>query len=168
MATSGTANNNGGTIRANGTVNSGVVSSVSTSNADVGVFASTPIDNSWADKAISGGTFAHNHTDPISALITSEIAGVADTSILNPGSKGNVRSINSLVTLRTRRFTTAIRGNHYNRVTNTWDEGYPVVAVDSLSSDTATTPTAAVPGKLNYLSGSVVPTSDNYAAKTVF
>ena len=106
---------------------------------------------------------------PISSLVTSELAGVSNTAILTPGNDGDtIRSINKLETLRSRRFTTAIRANKYNRVTNTFDAGFPAVAVDSLASDSAAAPTAAIPGKLRYMSGSLTPTADNYAAKTVY
>ena len=166
--------NKGGKIRANGTVSSGVVTSVTTPRPIVTTFASTVIEDSvtvkdYAGKAVSGGTFAHDHVKPISSLVTTELAGVANTSILTPGNDGDtIRSINKLETLRSRRFTTAIRANKYNRVTNTFDSGYPVVAVDTLASDNAAAPTAAIPGKLRYMSGSLTPTADNYAAKTVY
>ena len=166
--------NKGGKIRANGTVSSGVVTSVTTPRPIVTTFASTPIADSvtvkdYAGKAVSGGTFAHDHVKPISSLITTELAGVANTAIKTTGNDGDVvRSINKLETLRSRRFTTAIRANKYNRVTNTFDSGYPVVAVDTLASDNAAAPTAAIPGKLRYMSGSLTPTADNYAAKTVY
>lgn len=167
-------NNAGGKIRANGTVSSGVVGSVTTPRPVVTTFASTVIEDSvtvkdYAGKAVSGGTFAHDHVKPISSLVTSELAGVSNTAILTPGNDGDtIRSINKLETLRSRRFTTAIRANKYNRVTNTFDAGFPAVAVDSLASDSAAAPTAAIPGKLRYMSGSLTPTADNYAAKTVY
>jgi len=167
-----TANNNGGTIRANGSVSSGVVNSVTTVRPVVTTFGSTVIENSvtekdYAGKAISGGTFAHNHVKPISSLITDELAGVSTNVIKTPGNDGDtIRGINSLVTLRTRRFTTAIRANKYNRVTGAFDENFPVVATDSLASDTAAAVTRSSPGKLVFLTGKPAPTSQNYASKT--
>ncbi|NBQ16761.1 hypothetical protein EBU24_00395 [bacterium] len=167
-----TARNNRGVIRCNGTVNSGVVTSVKTVRPVVTTFGSTVIENSvtekdYAGKAISGGTFAHNHVKPISSLITTEIAGVSTNVIKSPGNDGDtIRSINSLVTLRTRRFTTAIRANKYNRVTGEFDGGFPVVATDSLASDTAAAVTRSSPGKLVFLTGKKTPTSQNYSAKT--
>lgn len=172
-----TAKNNSGTIRANGTVNSGVVNSVKTVRPVVSTFASTPIEDSvtvkdYAGKAVTGGTFAHDHTKPIGHLITDEIAGVSTNVIKSPGNNNDViRSINKLETLRSRRFTTAVRANKYNRVTDSWDSGYPVVAVDSLGSDVAATPTLSAPGQLTYMSGKAVPVFGNdansaYKAKT--
>jgi hypothetical protein len=166
-------NNDGGKIKANGTVTSGVVSSVSTPTPVVATFASTVIEDTvttidYAGKAVSGGVFAHNHVKPISVLITDEIAGLSSDAIKSPGNDDVIRSINKLETLRTRRFTTAIREGRYNRVTNTFEAGYPVVAVDALASDSAANPTSSVPGTLRFLSGSKVPTAQNYEPKTVY
>lgn len=166
------ANNAHGTMKANGTATSNVVESVTTPSPVVDAFASKVVEDTvtvkdYAGKAKSAGVFAHNHVKPISSLITTELAGLSDTSILTPGNDGDtIRSINKLETLRTRRFTTAIRENKYNRYTNEFDAGYPVVAVDSLASDDAANPTSSVPGELTYMRGSKTPYNDNYKAKT--
>ena len=160
-------NNRHGIMRANGTSASNVLGSVKVVRPIVSSFASTVVDNSSADKAITDGTFAHNHVRPISTLVTSELAGLTNTSIRSPGNdSGTIRSINKLETLRTRRFTTAIRANKYNRSTGAFDGGFPVVATDSLSSDVAATPTRSVPGKITYLRGGKTPYNDSYKAKT--
>lgn len=161
------ANNNNGIIRANGTVLSNVVDSTKTVDASVGVVGSVVVDNDWADKAISGGTFAHNHVKPISALVTSELAGLASDAIKSPGNDGDViRSINKFETNEDALFTTAIRANKYNRVTGQWDSGYPSGVTIAFSGDNAATPTASVPGELTYMTGAKTPVNDEYAAKT--
>jgi hypothetical protein len=166
------ANNAHGTMKANGTATSNVVESVTTPSPTVDAFGSKVVENSvtvkdYAGKAISGGTFAHNHTKPISSLITTEIAGLSSDAIKTPGNDGDViRSINKLETLRTRKFTSAIRANKYNRYTNEFDVGYPQVTVDTLATDEAATPTASVPGELTYMRGAKTPYNDNYKAKT--
>lgn len=148
------ARNNDGTIRANGRVSSSAMGSVGTSSPVVSSFASTVVDNGWADKANSAGVFAHNHVQPISSLITRELAGLTNTAITSTANDAaSMRSINKLETLRTRRFTTAIRSNKYNPVTGAFDGGFPVVAVDTLATDVAATPTAAIPGQLVYMVG---------------
>lgn len=166
------AKNAHGTIRANGTATSNVVSSVKTVRPVVDAFGSKVVENTvtekdYAGKAVSGGVFAHNHTKPISSLITDEIAGVSSDAIKTPGNDGDtIRSINKLETLRTRQFTASIRANKYNRYTNKFDAGYPVVSEDTLASDNAATPTASVPGELTYMKGAKTPFNDNYKAKT--
>jgi len=160
------AKNDNGTIRANGTVSSNTVTSVSTRAPQVGVFGSTVVNNGWADPAVGGGTFAHNHTKPISALVTTELAGLTDDAILSPANNGTIRSINKFETNEDYLFTTALRANKYNRVTDAWDAGYPSGVTISFSSDDAANPTQSVPGELTYLRGGVVPYNDNYKAKT--
>lgn len=168
------ANNDHGTIKANGTSTADVVENVTTVTPVVDAFGSKVVQDTvttkdYAGKAVSGGTFAYNNLKPISSLVTSVIAGVSNNVIKTPGNDGDtIRSINKLETLRTRRFTTAIRANKYNRTTGVWDAGYPAVATDSLGTDEAATPTASVPGELTYMKGSVVPFNDNYKAKTSY
>jgi hypothetical protein len=166
------ANNDNGTMKANGSSSSNVMDQVKTVVGTVDAFGSKVVADSvtvvdYAGKAVSGGTFAYNNAKPISSLITNTIAGVSNTSILTPGNDGDtVRSINKVETVRTRRFTTAVRANKYNRVTNKFDSGFPVVAVDSVATDEAATPTRAVPGELTYRTGAKTPYNDNYKAKT--
>lgn len=166
------ANNAHGTIKANGTVASNVVESVTTPSPVVGVFGSIVVQDSvtekdYANKAVSAGAFAHNHIKPISSLVTTELAGVSNNAILTPGNDGDtIRSINKIETLRTRKFTSAVRANKYNRYTNKFDAGYPEAVSDALGTDEAATPTASVPGELTYRTGAKVPVNDNYKAKT--
>jgi hypothetical protein len=168
------ANNAHGTMKANGTAISNVVESVKTPSPVVDAFGSKVVENTvtikdYAGKAVSAGVFAHDHVKPISSLITDELAGVNTNAIKTPGNDSDViRSINKLETLRTRKLTTAIRENKYNRYTNEFDAGYPAVTVDVLASDNAATPTASVPGELTYMSGAKVPYNDNYKAKTSY
>jgi len=169
-----TAKNNNGTIKANGTVSSGVVSSVSTVRPVVTTFASTVIENSvtskdYAGKGLTSGTFAYNDQRPVGKLVSSTLNGSANTVVGNTGNSGDtIRGINSLVTLRTRRFTTAVRANKYNRVTGTFENGYPVVATDTLATDNAAVVSRAAPGYkgLVFKSGNPVPTTQSYPAKT--
>ena len=166
------ASNNHGTMKANGTVTSNVVESVTTPDPKVGVFASTVIDDGttavdYAGKAVSAGTFAYNNTKPLSSLITTVIAGVSNDAIKTPGNDGDeIRSINKVENNASDLFTTALRANKYNRTTGEWDAGYPALTTISFSADDAAAPTAAVPGELTYMKGSKVPFNDNYKAKT--
>ena len=161
------AKNDNGTIRANGTVSSDVVESTRVTSASVGVFGSVVVDNDWVDPANSGGVFANSHSKPIASLVTNELAGLTNTSILTPGNDGDtIRSINKFETNQDHLITTAIRANKYNRVTGEWDAGYPSGVTIAFSGDNAATPTAAVPGELTYMRGSVTPYNDNYKAKS--
>lgn len=162
---SGAVNNRGVTTRAG---SSTTLANVTVSRVNTEVFASTVLDNSWADEALSGGTFAYNNKRPVAKRLTTTLSGVSNT-VLESGADqpGLIRSIHKLEVLRSRRLTSAIRANKYNRVTGQWSAGYPVVAVDTLETDTAATPTRDVPGQLTYKLGNPVPVTDNdYHRKT--
>jgi hypothetical protein len=161
------ANNNGGTIKANGTVLSSIVTSTATANTSVGVVGSVVIDGDWTDPAVSDGIFAYNNVKPISSLITSELAGLPNDTIKTPGNDGDtIRGINKFETNEDSLLTTAIRENKYNRFTGEWESGYPSGVTISFSSDDAANPTASVPGALTYRTGASNPVNDTYAAKT--
>lgn len=165
---SGAVNNRGVAARA-GT--STKLSNVRVSRFNTTVFASTVIDNSWADKAVSGGTFAYNNKRPVAERLTTVLRSGADTPAL-------VRSIAKMETVRTNRVTAGIRANKFNRSTGSWDSGYPVVAVDNwfnpatnsssaTTTDKAATPTRSAPGQLTYKLGNPVPVTNNdYKSKT--
>lgn len=161
---SGARNAGGASTRVSTT---SLVDGVSVSRYNTGVFASTVLDNGWADEAVSAGTFAYNNVKPVAKRVSTTLSGVSNT-VLRSGADqpGLIRSIHKLEVLRTRRLTTALRANKYNRSTGNWDAGYPVVAVDSLATDTAATPTRAVPGQLTYMSGSTPVTNNDYKKKT--
>lgn len=158
---SGSQNNHGSAAKIGSA--SSTLSTVSVTRYNTEVFASTVLDNDWADKAVSGGTFAYNDRDGVGMRYTTELAGVSNTALKSGASvPALTEGIHRLRTLRTRRFTTAIRANKYNRYTGQFEAGYPVVAVDSLATDNAATPTRDVPGQLVYKLGQPVPVSVDY------
>ena len=134
----------------------------------------------YADKALTAGTFAHNHVKPIGPRQTEEIAGQTNTFLLSGASvPSQVQSIHyqKVCTMgcgqgiRSRRFTTAIRANGYNRFNNTWETSpntglpYPDVVADSYATDEAAVPTRSVPGMIVFKTGKYVPVSQDYEAK---
>ena len=162
---SGAVNNHGSAAKVGS--KSSVLSTSPVSRYNTKVFASTVIDNSWADKAISAGTFAYNDSNGVGMRYTSELAGVSNTALRSGADVPSlVEGIHRLRVLRTRRFTTAIRANKYNRFTGQFDVGYPAVAVDSLATDNAATPTRGVPGQLVYKLGQPVPVTNNYKSES--
>lgn len=160
------ANQNNGTMKAN-SVTSDVINSISTSRPVVDVFGSTVIDNSTTNKAISGGVFAHDHVKPISALVTSELAGLDNNSIKSPGNDNAVnRSINKFETDESALLATGIRANKLSLYTGQWEAGYPSGVTVSFDQDDAANPSANVPGELSYMTGAKNPINDDYAKKT--
>jgi hypothetical protein len=153
---------------------------VGISRYNTDVFASTVIEGVNTNKALNAGTFSHNHVKPIGPRQTSEIAGQTNTFLLSGANvPSQIESIHFMKIcgmgcnqgIRTRKFTTAIRENHYNRFTGQWDAGYPQPSydtfngIDNTSGDNAATPTRGVPGELTYKSAGLVPVNDVYKPK---
>lgn len=159
--------NNRGVVTRGGSVASGKLANVGVSRYNTNIFASTVLDNSWADKAVSGGTFAYGDKDGVGMRYTSRLAGVNNAALRSGANVPSLnRGIHKLEVLRTRKFTTAIRDNKYNRYTGRFDSGFPAVTVDTLATDNAATPTRSVPGTITYKLGRPVPVEVNYTAKT--
>lgn len=159
--------NNRGVVARGGSVASGKLTNVGVSRYNSTVFASTVLDNDWSDKAVSGGTFAYNDKDGVGMRYTTTLAGVSNTALKSGANVPSLnRGIHKLEVLRTRKFTTAIRANKYNRYTGQFESGYPAVTVDTLATDKAATPTRSVPGTLVYKLGQPVPVEVDYKAIT--
>ena len=163
------AKNNGGVIKKAGNVpptTRFAVSPVVYSN-ERQVVGSVVVDNNAADKAVAAGVFANKTQKPIAKKITTVLGGVSNTVLRSGAARPElVQSINKIESVRTRRFTTTIRENKYNRFTNTFDAGYPVVGVDNLGTDNAANPTRSTPGQMVYKLGGKVPVTSNYKPKT--
>jgi hypothetical protein len=156
--------NNGGSIIAGGS-SPALLAKRSPKGYNVGVFASVVVENSTLGntKSISGGVFAHSHVKPLAARITTELAGVDSTALSKP-SDIVTRSINKIESAVTNKTATAFR-NGFNFYTGQFSA--PVTTTtDSLGSDVAANPTAAVPGKLTYKLGKPAAVVTAYKAKT--
>jgi hypothetical protein len=164
---------------------------VATSRTNFDVFGSTIVDtndvNPIFDPAVyTDFKFPHNHVKPIGMRIkpgtapNGEAIAIADYILESAANvPWQIQSIHYQTAcamgcgqgVKTRRFTTAIRENHYNRFTGKWDAGYPVVetdfwlGIDGGSGDTAATVTRSVPGRLVFKTGKYVPVSQDYEAK---
>ena len=160
--------NDGGTIKSGGAIISNRFEAANkVYDNEREVFASVVVDNDSADKAVSGGVFANKTQKPIAKKVTTTLGGVSNIVLRSGAARPElVKSVNKLETLRTRRFTTAIRENKYNRYTGEFDAGHPVVAVDELATDNAANPTRSNPGQIVYKIGAKVPVSSDYKPKT--
>lgn len=155
--------NDGGSIVKAGAVDPSLANAVSVSSPSVGVFGSTVVPdtittNDYATKSVSANTFAKTNQKPQGMKLTDPLKSGA----LVPGL---IRGIHKLEVLRTRRLTTAIRAGDWNIYTGQFSTP-PTVAVDTLATDEAATPTRTVPGELVYKTGASVPVQDDYKAKT--
>lgn len=161
---SGSVNNGGTSVRV--TSNS-LLRNVAVSKDNTGVFASTVVDGMYTDPAISGGTFAHNHVKPISAKITTEIAGVASSALSNNSNNpAQLRSINKREAYKVGKIATAFRNGY-------WDPFYGKFEVYGTYSRSSNTVTVTAPHhglvsndyvKLDFTSGAA---TDGYFQVTV-
>jgi len=159
--------NKGGTILAAGSAASGVVQTQKAASYYSSSFASTVINGTNTDPA-NGGTFAYNDAHPVAIRYTTSLAGISNTFLRSGSSNPNERrTVNKTESVRTRRSATSIRNGNFN-IYNGLFTSSPTVAVDSFGTDTAASPTAAVPGQLVYKIGNPVPFTKNYAKKTDF
>lgn len=136
------------------------------SNANVGVFGSAVVEGVNTTASLALGDFAQLHSI-VARRVSDSLAGNISNSVLLSGASvpGLVRSIHKLEVLRTQRQSTSFRAGNFNLYTGKYNPA-PTVAVDSLATDTAATPTREVPGKLVFRTGAKVPVSSNYKAKT--
>jgi hypothetical protein len=162
------ATNDGGTIKAGGNIaDARVESADKVYGGERQVVGSVVVDGVNTDKGVSSGVFAYNNQSPVGKKVTVTLGGVSNTVLRSGAAQPQlVQSINKLNVLRTRRFTTAIRENKYNKYTGRFEAGYPVVAVDTLATDNAANPTRTLPGQLVYKIGANVPVTSDYKAKT--
>ena len=167
--------NNGGSATRVGV--SAELNNVAVSKDTTGVVGSVVVDGADTDKAISGGTIAHSHVKPITAKVTTEIAGVASsvlsTSANNPA---QLRSINKVETIKSNGVATAIRAGYWNVYTGKWSTnptavsanttGVPTSGQSQFGNDDAATPTRSAPGELVFRTGAKLPVRDrDYSAK---
>lgn len=157
-------NNNSGAIIAGGLAST-IVTKRDPKGSNVGVFASVVVESSLLGNttAIGAGTFAHDHTKPLTARVTTELAGVANEALSKPSNEVT-KSIHKLESVVTNKTATAFRAG-FNIYTGAFSGAVSTVT-DSLGSDVAANPTASVPGKLTYKLGKPVAVVSSYKAKT--
>ena len=144
------------------------LTNVSVTRDQTTVFGSTVIDDAYANKALSSGTFRYDDQRPVGMRVSSTLAGVSKTALLSgAGVPGQTRSIHKRESFKVVKTASGIRANKYNRYDNTWAGGYPQTGTETPGTDVAATPTRSAPGQLTYKLGQPVPVSDNdYKAKT--
>lgn len=176
-----------GAVTATSTVNNGgvgmnvgsstLLTNETSKRDDQGVFASTPIDDGSADKALSGGTFKFDNDRGVVQRVTDSLAGVSNTFLTHAGDDvDNARSIHYIGSISTRRTASAIRAGYWNPYTGSFSSG-PVAATDNFydiadddvadaANDNAATVSRSNPGEFAYKLGQPVPVQADYPAKT--
>lgn len=157
--------NNNGTAKNIGTTST-VLENSGLGSVNVGVFGSTVIDGTDTDKALSGGTIAHNHVKPLAFRLTSELGGVSNTGLSTTANDpSQVRVLHKRESYKVVKTATAIRAGFWNIYTGKWTTN-PTSTTENPGTDNAASVTRAAPGKLVYKTGAGLPVRDNYKAKT--
>lgn len=163
---------NGGTIAK--TQDTELFDSVYVYRYNNGTFASTVIDNSSTNKALSSGVFAYNNQDPVAKRLTTSLATINNDTLQSGSSSPQlVQSIHYAKVcdvscdqgVRTYKYTKAIRDGKFNIYSGKYDFGYPQSSIDVYEDDVAATPTRSVPGLLVYKTNKPVPVSGSYIKK---
>lgn len=133
--------------------------------ADVGVFASTPADNSDADKAVDALAFGKDHGSTLIAQRSPD--AFSGTTALKNGSiyPAHVRSINYIETASTAKVATAIRTGKFNISTGKFSASYPATSVDSFGNDKAARASFDSPGTVTFMVSGTSPTSKALESK---
>lgn len=167
----------GGASTRIGLGNAKLLNNVVISYANLGVFGSTVLDDSVADKALTLGVFAYDNESPIAKRLTTSLSTVNNTVLLSGASQPTIiRSIHRQESVVSTRFTTAFRAGHFNLFTGKynpvpttatdpfWDIGASATSVTS--TDQAATPSRTVPGELVFRTGKKLPVTVDYPEKT--
>lgn len=165
----GTKNNGGVAVN----VGSSTVLSNRTLGATESATGSVVVDGVDTNKALNAGTFAYNDQKPVAKRLTTTLATVSNSTLLSGALvPSQIKSVNSINSVITNKFTTAVRAGYFNiyngKFVNTNTGGaYSVPsATDTFPTDNAANPTRSNPGSLRYGIGSRTPVSVNYKAKT--
>lgn len=173
--TNTSTNNNGGVGMNVGT--SALLTNETSKRDDQGVFASTPLDDDSADKALSGGTFKFENQRGVTQRVTSSLAGVSKDFLTHAADDtDNADSIHSIGSITTVRLATAIRAGYWNPTTGAFSSG-PTAATDNFyditdgdtadaADDNAASVSRTRPGEFTYKLGQQLPVSADYPAKT--
>lgn len=164
MAGSGSVNNGGTSTRITST---NILRTVAVSKDTTGVFASTVIDGTDTNKALSGGTIAHNHVKPITAKVTTELGGVSSSALSDTSNNpSQLRSINKRESYKSSGFSTAFRAGYFNFYTGKFSPA-PTPVTETPGTDTAATVSRSAPGDLVFRTGAKLPVRNrDYSAKT--
>jgi len=166
---SGTKNNSGVAVNVG---NSKILASRKL-GATQAATGSVVVDGDNTNKALNAGVFAYNDQRPVAKRLTTTLATVSNSTLLSGALvPSQIRSINSINSVVTNKFATAVRAGYFNIYngkfvdTNTGGAYSVPYATDTFPTDAAATVSRTSPGKLRFLIGSQVPTAANYSKKT--
>ena len=172
-----------GTIRAGGNISDTDKFAADAVSLGTARYVTIVSGTNGVESSVAAGAF--NGGDQVIRRITSDIAGVSNTTLLSGGSNSANRpfSIKQKAIIRTKFYKTAVRTGGWQEfsgvfspaVTVTESGGWDIVRdsdesanLKTYTTDDAANPTAAVPGEMVYRDGSPTPNQDEYQAKKLF
>jgi hypothetical protein len=157
----GTSTKNKGGSVVSGGATSQELSIRSSNNTSVGVFGSTVANSNIVGntKALSSGTFSHNHIKPLTAGVTSELAGINNANAFKASNNTN-RSVNKLENIITNNTAFLFRNNGFNVSTNKY-VGTVNDQNDGFGSDNSSNTNSSTSNKVAYKTGKNRPVIDN-------
>jgi len=172
LSTATSTDNNGSAMLGLG-ANATNVKNVDLGRTNLDVFASTVIDGDTTNKAVAGGTFAHNNQRGVMRRVTTTVAnGVsAPADLLSGSSDINRRKFHSVESQQYSNIGSGIRAGNWNIVSGVFSPALVATSGDFHSADGGGTIDEAVnvsrsaPGQLVYKTGAKVPVLDDYEAK---
>ena len=132
---------------------------------DAGVFGSTVLDNTKADKALSAGTFAYNNNAPVARRVTAYLSGQYNSFLLTAANAGYATGIHGNSTSYTAKIRSGMEAGKFNRVTGEWEAGYPQNSTDDFGTDNAATVSRSNQDSLTYMVNGKTATTTNYSVK---
>jgi hypothetical protein len=157
----GTSTKNKGGSVVSGGASSQELSIRSSNNASVGVFGSTVINSSVVGntKALSSGTFSHNHVKPLTVGVTSELAGINNINAFKASNNTN-KSVNKLESIITNNTAFLFRNNGFSVSTNKY-VGTVIGENNSFGSDNSSNINSSISNKVAYKVGKKRPITAN-------
>lgn len=166
---SGTKNNSGVAVNVG---NSKVLASRSLGATEAAT-GSVVVDGTDTNKALNAGTFAYNDQKPVAKRLTTKLATVNNSTLLSGALvPSQIKSVNSINSVITNKFTTAVRAGYFNvyngKFVDTDTGGAYTVpsATDTFPTDNAANVSRLSPGSLTFRTGAKRPVAANYSTKT--
>lgn len=159
-----------GVIKANGSSASGVVSNISTSNPNLGIYGSVPVDNDDLDPVAPGAVLNYSSNRPVAKKLTKTL-NIFENNVLESGASvpSLRRNVMKIESISTRKVTTSMREGQYNIFTNTFastcgdgNDQCPDVSVDNFGVDNAAAVGVNNKSSLFYTLGHKEPVAETY------
>ena len=159
-----------GVIKANGMSSSGVVSNISTSSPNLGIYGSVVVDGPDLDPVATGAVLNYNNQRPVAKKITTRLNVFENNTLQSGASVPSLRrNVMKIESINTSKVTTSMRQGKYNMFTNSFastcgsgSDQCPDVSTDNFNTDNAAAVGSNNKGNLVYTLGHTEPVVQQY------